>query len=524
MATINVVNPGSGNDIKANLETAINSAASSGDIIVLPAGDFPFTGTITTSKSFTLKGSTLAVVVWNGYASDFNAESNALQWLVSPATILRRNSSMSDASLDSVPMITFNYNSRSSSNIVVSDIEFISKTPSLVGANSVSPEIPPSDGGSMAADYCLIFSKTIDFSVTRCKFSYFGNAAISVNHYDDTANGLIYKCEFTRNAKGVDGLGLGYGIVVYGENQSWSRLAAFGSANYLFIENCKFSMHRHSVAAGGCAAYVARYNYIQDNVVTYLRSCQAIDAHGRRGGSLGSSNYFGTRCVEVYSNKIINTLYYNLRKDGTYDTYNGVNDVAGLNIITTGPLKVGQKYSIVNYVSGDNFTSIGAPSHVNGTVFVATGTTPSVWSNGSTLGLTRDEDDLIERGIFLKESEHLSYNNIISGFRFGNGVQVETINVYGTGNTGYPQIYTMNYNSGTTSGPSYIWNNTFSVFNGNCLTFNNYTSSIFQSGRDYFLSAFSYTPYTYPHDRRDDLNGVITPGRRNFRSRIFHNK
>lgn len=54
-------------------------------------------------------------------------------------------------------------------------------------------------------------------------------------------------------------------------------------------------------------------------------------------------------------------------------------------IMTTGPLVVNQLYSIVNYVAGDDFTNVGAPSNATGVQFVATGTTPSVWTHGSTL-------------------------------------------------------------------------------------------------------------------------------------------
>ena len=53
MAIINVTNPGNGNDIFANVQQHVNSAAS-GDTIILPGGYFPFTGQITTSKKFNL--------------------------------------------------------------------------------------------------------------------------------------------------------------------------------------------------------------------------------------------------------------------------------------------------------------------------------------------------------------------------------------------------------------------------------------------------------------------------------------
>jgi len=52
---------------------------------------------------------------------------------------------------------------------------------------------------------------------------------------------------------------------------------------------------------------------------------------------------------------------------------------------TSGTLTVGQKYRIDTYVSADDFTNVGAGSNATGVEFVATGTTPTTYSNGSTL-------------------------------------------------------------------------------------------------------------------------------------------
>lgn len=461
MAVIYVTNPGNDNDIKPNLQTAINSAATSGDTIVLPAGTFAYSGSISTTKSFTLKGATQAKCAWNNFLQNYAAESSVLSWELDPQTIIYRTEATSDASLSSVVMITWTKSNRNPCGIIVSDIEFRSKIPSDVGAPTDTPTPrPASDGFSLAEDYALKFNKCTDFIVTRCKFKYFGNAAVRVDHYDDTARGLIYKCDFYKNAKGKDGLGLGYGVVIYGEDLDWGTPSDFGSNNFIFVENCTFNLHRHSVAAGGCARYVTRNNYVQDNLITLFRSCQAFDAHGSRGGSPGNGNYHSTRCVEAYNNKIINTRYY-----------------------TSG----------TSYLSG------------------------AVINTGNTAGKT--EDDLIERGIWLKECENLTYNNIIFGFRFGTGVQMEYPNQFGTG---YPQLYTMGYASGVVGGSgtpngndqdSWMWNNTVHIFNGSCANFYNNSPSVFTNNRDYHLSAYTYTSatasaYAYPHPLRITTNEV----------------
>jgi|DEB0MinimDraft_6_1074348.scaffolds.fasta_scaffold00215_19 hypothetical protein len=52
---------------------------------------------------------------------------------------------------------------------------------------------------------------------------------------------------------------------------------------------------------------------------------------------------------------------------------------------TSGTLTSGARYRIDTFVSGDDFTNVGAASNATGVEFVATGTTPTTYSNGSTL-------------------------------------------------------------------------------------------------------------------------------------------
>ncbi len=53
--------------------------------------------------------------------------------------------------------------------------------------------------------------------------------------------------------------------------------------------------------------------------------------------------------------------------------------------ITSGTLLIGQSYVIWGYKSGDDFTNVGAAQNANGVVFTATGTTPTVWTHGSSV-------------------------------------------------------------------------------------------------------------------------------------------
>lgn len=48
-------------------------------------------------------------------------------------------------------------------------------------------------------------------------------------------------------------------------------------------------------------------------------------------------------------------------------------------------LVIGRSYEITTYNSNDDFTNVGAPSNATGVKFVATGTTPTIWTNVSVI-------------------------------------------------------------------------------------------------------------------------------------------
>lgn len=53
--------------------------------------------------------------------------------------------------------------------------------------------------------------------------------------------------------------------------------------------------------------------------------------------------------------------------------------------LTGGTLVVGQQYFISTYNATDDFTNVGCPTNAVDVSFIATGTTPTDWSNASTL-------------------------------------------------------------------------------------------------------------------------------------------
>lgn len=68
---------------------------------------------------------------------------------------------------------------------------------------------------------------------------------------------------------------------------------------------------------------------------------------------------------------------------GSTDVYRGNHIFEGKQ--TSGSLIVGDTYTIKTFVAGDNFTNVGAGSNSSGVTFIATGTTPTTWTNSSIL-------------------------------------------------------------------------------------------------------------------------------------------
>jgi hypothetical protein len=273
-AIIQVQNPGNNNDIQPAIMKALTSALD-GDMISIPAGTFVLNKNVTVSKFISFKGAGIG------------------------KTILYRAESVTDATFSNSAwdgMLKFNINKSKSSNITVTDITFKSKKPSITNG----------DGGSRASDIGIKMINCIDFVIARCRFEYFGNGAVSVTHTDTMASGLIYKNEFYHNLKGADGLGLGYGVVIYGASKQWIKNPKLGSGNFIFIEDNTFDTHRHAIAAGGSALYVARYNKFNNNLMQHC-----IDTHSAQGTN--DANHYGSRAVEIYNNNLTNTRF----KDGT---------------------------------------------------------------------------------------------------------------------------------------------------------------------------------------------------------------
>lgn len=80
---------------------------------------------------------------------------------------------------------------------------------------------------------------------------------------------------------------------------------------------------------------------------------------------------------------------------------------------TSGVLEVGVEYTILDFNTGDNFTNVGG-TNVTGNVFVATGTTPTTYTNGSTLAKY--------------ETQSYTYAELKSGLGLGSKIYKASLN------------------------------------------------------------------------------------------------
>lgn len=417
---IPVTSPGADANIQPAIQAAVKSAVN-GDIIQLPAGQFYVNSNVYITKFISIKGAGIGkTILYRLEAATDDNLTNSINWR---------------------GIFRFDINSTTKSGIVVSDITFKSKKPSMVKG----------DGLSLAADIGVEMVNCYGFVITRCRFENFGNGAVSIMHDDSIVSGLICKNEFYHNVKGADGLGLGYGVVIYGANKKWIQKPRFGTGNFIFVEDNTFDYHRHSIAAGGCALYVFRYNTVKNNVAA--NTAHAIDAH--EANLTKGDNYYSTRAIEVYNNNVINTTF----KDGTTDIANGTLITSGkdVSLLVECAIRTRGGESLIhdNYIEGYRF-GVGLINTLSSTTY------PCAYQQGYLSGLK-----------------------------------------YGPTHTGVDEE--------KGSGDVFIWNDRFKFYNSKDsknVYFYNYSTDDIKNERDYHLSAKpNYTTYTYPHPLS---NTVIT--------------
>lgn len=143
-------------------------------------------------------------------------------------------------------------------------------------------------------------------------------------------------------------------------------------------------------------------------VVTYDRDANmtiyinAISSHTKAITSVtGAVNpavamEFGRNAASIYAkektylirlyNKVLSaveiaSIYNNGRPDLYKLPYSDT--AANQTSLTSGTLTIGKRYRLKDFIAGDDFTNVGAASNADGVEFIATGITPTTWTNSS---------------------------------------------------------------------------------------------------------------------------------------------
>jgi hypothetical protein len=145
-----------------------------------------------------------------------------------------------------------------------------------------------------------------DFRIDHCKFEDFSGNAIGVG---EKSRGVIDHCNFDNPYKlSLEGAGWGYGIIVWGDGQTWESLDHYLGKyedvpnTVAYIEDCTFKRCRHSIAANAGGYYVARHCTVTNPNPEHFPQ---IETHGATGGP-----GLGARGFEAYDNIIIGCEYY----------------------------------------------------------------------------------------------------------------------------------------------------------------------------------------------------------------------
>ena len=292
-----------------------------------------------------------------------------------------------------------------------------------------------------------------DAYIHDCKFQYFSNAALNVVHPVEGGIGVISNNIFTEciamNNTGSygDAYSRGYGIGLSAKNMdSWISVSP-GTDMFTFIEDNYFSVMRVplTTAMGGLAVF--RYNYCEKNI----SNSSYVDMHPASPTWVSEQQY-SSRFLEVYENTFVGTP--------------------------------SDHFLYIDYV-GPAFSFRGGESLIHNNTFKA---------------LTNYYGSLEFAGGYDEPGAPSDYTfpdypvPCQQGYKSGEA--------YGTGHTGTDPS---NYGDGDL----FIWNNTFDNSADNVriespITYSGVEYDYLKEGRDYHFEARpDYTPYAYPHPRRD---------------------
>ena len=103
---------------------------------------------------------------------------------------------------------------------------------------------------------------------------------------------------------------------------------------------------------------------------------------GIGGTNIGGVNYDGSMNTVLFFNFTPTAAEVKAFSNGAAIPYKYIG--ASQTVLTSGTLTVGKRYRIVDWITTDDFTNIGGTNE-DGNEFTATGTTPTTWTNSSTV-------------------------------------------------------------------------------------------------------------------------------------------
>jgi len=111
-----------------------------------------------------------------------------------------------------------------------------------------------------------------------------------------------------------------------------------------------------------------------------------------RTTDVGSDLYIGNRATDnvTFDGYIRGVQLFNyIPSSGDQTFYSDIlnhlkfADIGAGATATSGTLTIGKTYRLTDWITNDDFTNVGAASNADGVEFVATGTTPTTWTNSS---------------------------------------------------------------------------------------------------------------------------------------------
>jgi PKD repeat protein len=249
----------------ADVQTAVN-AASSGDWVVLPAGDNSnWTSTVYVPPGINLRGAGVN------------------------KTILRQPTGSSAR--------FFIFNSSSLSHSYALEVYGFK----IVGPSGRegAPVWPTSSG----TGYAIEIKKYPQIKIHDLEIHNKNYGIVT----RDVKKGVIYQCGFhwiiNNYNSAAHGTG-GYGVCCYTSDPWPADYPAFGSSSQVYVEDCTFSGVKHATSNGATGRMVTRYCRIEKG----WRSHCSLDAHGQRSGNESSLS------SEYYNNEVW------LASEGVYES------------------------------------------------------------------------------------------------------------------------------------------------------------------------------------------------------------